>query len=92
MTAKRFTYEYNGNLFDNEMDTFYHIEDGDENIKLLCNRLNELSDENEQLKHELNTIKSILFDLKEIEGYWDSSILQNMIDNIAETVGVDLDD
>ena len=53
MTKKRFTYEYdeyNGNLFDNKMDTFYHIEDSDENIEVLCDRLNWLVEENEQLK------------------------------------------
>ena len=53
MTGKRFTYEYdkhNGILFDNGMNTFYPIEDSDENIKLLCDRLNLLVEENEQLK------------------------------------------
>ena len=53
MTAERFTYEYdeyNGNLFDNKMNTFYHIEDSDENIEVLCDRLNWLVEENEQLK------------------------------------------
>ena len=56
MIKKRFTYEYdeyNGNLFDNEMNTFYHIEDSDENIKLLCDKLNWLVEENEQLKEQL---------------------------------------
>ena len=54
--TKRFTYEYdeyNGNLFDNKMNTFYHIEDSDENIEVLCDRLNWLVKENEQLKHRL---------------------------------------
>lgn len=53
MTKKRFAYEYdeyNGNLFDNKMNTFYHIEDSEENIEVLCDRLNRLVDENEQLK------------------------------------------
>lgn len=53
MTEKRFTYEYdeyNGTLFDNKMNTFYHIEDSDKNIEVLCNRLNLLVEENEQLK------------------------------------------
>ena len=53
MTEKRFTYEYDeysGNLFDNQMNTFYPIEDSDENIKLLCDKLNWLVEENEQLK------------------------------------------
>ena len=53
MTKQRFTYEYdeyNGNLFDNKMNTFYHIEDSDENIEVLCDRLNWLVEENEQLQ------------------------------------------
>ena len=53
MTEKRFTYEY-GNLFDNEMDTFYPIEDSDENIEVLCDRLNWLVEENEELKQRNN--------------------------------------
>lgn len=65
MTAKRFTYA-TGNLFDNEMNTFYHIEDSEENIELLCNRLNLLVDENEQLKQKL---KSIFELTKKIEDY-----------------------
>ena len=55
MIKKRFTYEYdeyNGNLFDNKMNTFYHIEDSDENIEILCDRLNWLVEENEQLKKQ----------------------------------------
>ena len=50
---KRFTYEYdeyNGNLFDNKYGTFFHIEDSEENIRLLCNRLNELHEENRLLQ------------------------------------------
>ena len=57
MNKKRFTYEYdeyNGNLFDNKMNTFYHIEDSDENIELLCDRLNWLVDENKELKQRNN--------------------------------------
>ena len=60
MTEKRFTYEYdeyNGTLFDNEMDTFYHIEDSDENIEVLCDRLNWLVKENEQLKQRLKELE-----------------------------------
>ena len=59
MTTKRFTFEfdnYNGRLFDNNYQTFYHIEDSEENIELLCNRLNLLVDENEQLKQKLKSI------------------------------------
>ena len=50
---KRFTYD-NGNLFDNEMNTFYPIEDSDENIEVLCDRLNWLVEENEELKQRNN--------------------------------------
>jgi regulator of replication initiation timing len=59
MNEKRFTYEYNeytGNLFDNKMNTFYHIEDSDENIEVLCDRLNWLVEENEQLKHDATVL------------------------------------
>ena len=61
MTKKRFTYEYDeyaGNLFDNKMNTFYHIEDSDENIEILCDRLNWLVEENEQLKTQLQEIQN----------------------------------
>ena len=63
MTEKRFTYEYdeyNGNLFDNKMNTFYHIEDSDENIKILCDRLNWLVEENEQLKQDNTGLMQLL--------------------------------
>ena len=70
MTDKRFTYEYdehNGNLFDNKMNTFYHIEDSDENIEVLCDRLNWLVEENEQLKSlniPIEEIKETIVDYK----------------------------
>ena len=51
MTEKRFTYD-TGNLFDNKMNTFYQIEDSDENIELFCDNLNSLVEENERLKQE----------------------------------------
>lgn len=60
MSEKRFTYEYdeyNGYLFDNNYNTFYHIEDSEENIHILCNQLNKIVDENEQLR-ELTNIKN----------------------------------
>ena len=62
-TEKRFTYEYdgyNGNLFDNEFNTFYQIEDSDENIEVLCDRLNELVEENEQLKQREKTLEGMI--------------------------------
>ena len=58
MSKKRFTYDYdehNGNLFDNRYDTFYPIEDSEENIELLCKRLNCIVDDNKRLKSN-NTI------------------------------------
>ena len=63
---KRFTYEYDeysGNLFDNKMHTFYHIEDSDENIEVLCDRLNWLVEENEELQVRNNAY------LQDIEVY-----------------------
>ena len=63
MIAKRFTYEYDeysGNLFDNKMNTFYPIEDSDENIEILCDRLNWLVEENEQFKKDNNALIHLL--------------------------------
>ena len=63
MTEKRFTYEYdeyNGNLFDNKMNTFYPIEDSEENIEILCDRLNWLVDETEQLKKHIKYLLTYL--------------------------------
>lgn len=64
MTEKRFTYEYDeeykGNLFDNKMDTFYPIEDSDENIKLLCDNLNGLVEENDELKQFKEKLFNVL--------------------------------
>ena len=67
MTEKRFTYD-NGNLFDNKMNTFYPIEDSDENIELLCDRLNWLVEENERLKEYNNKLMTqpLLFDVQTI--------------------------
>ena len=91
MTEKRFTYEYhdyNGNLFDNVHNTFYPIEDSDENIGLLCNRLNKIVDENDRLKEAnqgLQTrILSILDYIKEKEtitrtefaDYWNNEVMK----------------
>ena len=67
-TEKRFTYEYdeyNGKMFDNKMNTFYHIEDSDDNIEVLCDRLNWLVEENEQLKSKNRGLQSELQIFKE---------------------------
>lgn len=55
---KRFTYKY-GKLFDNNYNTFYSIEDSEENIELFCNRLNKLNNEN----YELIQFKEQVFNL-----------------------------
>lgn len=106
MTERTKQYEFNVNKNQIEKNGCYfalcnivdaqkivrELNEKDRQIKVEKFRTNTLSEENEQLKHKLETIKNILFDLKEIESYWDSSILQNVIDNIAEIIGVDLDD
>lgn len=70
MTEKRFTYD-NGNLFDNKMNTFYQIEDSEENIEILCNRLNCLVEENEQLKQQ------ICYLIRELKTEKETSISRN---------------
>lgn len=72
---KRFTYEYdeyNGNLFDNKYGTFYHIEDNEKNIELLCDNLNELNDKKEMLiiecKHQNKQKRNLKYELKRL-GY-----------------------
>jgi hypothetical protein len=66
MTAKRFTinndmdfndkietYELNC-IIDNENKTFYFIADSIENVQLFVKRLNELHEENQRLKKQIN--------------------------------------
>ena len=65
MTAKRFTIDNDMNfnnkvetyelncIRDNENQTFYFIADSIENVQLFVKRLNELNEENEQLKFQL---------------------------------------
>lgn len=60
MTEKRFTqrlYE-TGERFleDNKTNCFYEIKDSFGNVELLCERLNKIVDENEQLKQQLNRL------------------------------------
>ena len=86
MTEKRFTYEYdeyNGNLFDNKMNTFYHIEDSDENIEVLCDRLNWLVEENEQLKERNNRQAKRLAELYELISKKDWESLIEIIDDFC---------
>lgn len=65
MTEKYFTVDNHCNLYDNEYNVFYPIEDSRENIELLCRRLNNLIDENEQLKTRIQLLSSLL-DLADI--------------------------
>lgn len=70
MSEKRFTYEcndYNSKLCDNQFNTFYFIRDNEENIDLLCNRLNKLVSENEKLKLENSGLKYALKYIKKID-------------------------
>ena len=63
MTAKRFKCEFDGchgYLFDDEYKTFYQLKDSEPNIELLCERLNELHEENNLLK---DIIKDIVVQL-----------------------------
>lgn len=65
MTEKRFTIDNDMNfnnkvetyelncIRDNENQTFYFIADSIENVQLFVKRLNELNEENEQLKEQL---------------------------------------
>ena len=60
MTAKRFKCEFDGchgYLFDDEYKTFYQLKDSEPNIELLCERLNELHEENKELRLLVDTLK-----------------------------------
>lgn len=57
----------------------------EQNAKSICEVLNELNDENQ-------AVKDILKELNEIDEFWDSALLQDYITNIANVVGVELDD
>ncbi len=72
MSEKRFTYD-TGNLFDNKMNTFYQIEDSDENIELFCDNLNSLVEENEQLKKKIEKLHDLIFRLR-TENAFDRAI------------------
>lgn len=88
MTEKRFTYEYDdysGNFFDNEMNTFYHIEDSDKNIEILCNRLNWLVEENEQLKQRNNNQYNQLNQLWQLIQAKDWETLTEMDNQMKES-------
>ena len=71
MTAKRFTIDNDMNfnnkvetyelncIRDNENQTFYFIADSIENVQLFVKRLNELNEENEQLKKDVDYWKQV---------------------------------
>lgn len=63
MSLERFIYEYgddSGTLFDTKHGTFYLIQDSEENIKLFCNRLNEINKKNQGLLKRIT--KSLIQD------------------------------
>ena len=83
--TERFMVDDCGTLIDMiSRDTYDYVSD-------VCPLLNALVDENEQLKQQIQTIKDILINLIEIEVFWDSAILQKIVDKIAEIISVDLE-
>lgn len=78
MTAKRFTinndmnfnnkvetYELNC-VRDNDNKTFYFIADSIENVQLFVKRLNELHEENQELKQQLTGLNIPIDEVKEV--------------------------
>lgn len=61
MTEKRFSVDNHCNLYDNEYNVFYPIEGSRKNIELLCKRLNNLIDENNQLKKENKELRDFQY-------------------------------
>lgn len=62
MTEKRFTLDLEANadlpiIVDNKSGKWWFIRDTVGNCEILCNLLNEIVDENEQLRKELKEIK-----------------------------------
>ena len=83
MTAKRFKLAYADYdwwaICDKENPTELGIS-GQDVVELL----NELHEENQLIKDTLNELKSI-------DGFWDSALLQGYISKIAKILGVDLE-
>lgn len=81
MSEKRFNrvggYVYDG---DKCISHFEDVAHRDDIVKLL----NELHEENQLVKDTLNELKSI-------DGFWDSALLQEYISKIAKILGVDLE-
>ena len=68
MTEKRFevgTSENQDTIFDNEgPDDYYHLGNDTRDVKALCKLLNELHEENQQLKKREHEIKKIINNLE----------------------------
>ncbi len=73
MNEKRFTIEKifkeYPKLRDNETECFYHLVDNERNAEIFCERLNNLVEENEQLKEELQRFKKYVFSQDNILCY-----------------------
>lgn len=84
MSEKRFTIEKifkeYPKLRDNETECFYHLVDNERNAEIFCERLNNLVEENEQLKNELRKEKSL-------REYSDSMYGADLIVNIRFSNG-----
>lgn len=81
MTEKRFTL-----ICDDGLQLYDFIEDNGKVIHTskVVDLLNELYEENQLVKDTLNELKSI-------DGFWDSALLQGYISKIANIFGVDLE-
>ena len=67
MSEKRFTIEKifkeYPKLRDNETECFYHLVDNERNAEIFCERLNNLVEENEQLRKENEAWKKAYMEL-----------------------------
>ena len=93
MTEKRFTIKPQDDYFgvtDNYSADKVNVVNGirtEIEAEWLCELLNELHDENEQLKQEKQAIKNIISKLNNADYYLDSAILDEEIQKIATIVG-----
>ena len=81
---KRFILKENGVIEDTQLNILL---DGGEDKEDMVDLLNDLSDENEQLKKEKQAIKNIISKLNNADYYLDSAILDEEIRKIATIVG-----
>lgn len=84
MSEKRFSVDNHCNFYDNEYNVFYPIEGSRENIELLCRRLNNLNDENEQLKQREERLLSEIDDFQELLSEKDNICLDKVINVIDD--------